>query len=123
MSNLKTYVEVELNGKTRLLKYDFNAVADIEEYFGRGIGAIFSETQVGLNTIRVFYWGGLKWKEKGVTPQVVGNWLGAKLQEGENMETLMRPIFKALKLSGIMGSELGDDEEEENDYEEQPEKN
>ena len=125
MNGLKTYVEVELGGKERLLKFDFNSVAEVEEYFGKGIGAIFNEQQVGLNTMRIFYWAGLKWKVKNVTPHLVGTWLGESLQEGESMETLMRPIFKALQLSGIMGKAMDEEEEEEEneEYEENPEKN
>jgi hypothetical protein len=119
---MKSYVEVELNGKNKLIKFDFNAVADVEEYFNKGIGRIFHEDQVGLNTIRIFYWAGLKWKDKGVTPQVVGNWLGEKLQEGASIEELMQPILKALKLSGVMGKDL-DEDIDEDEQEEQEEKN
>jgi hypothetical protein len=54
-NSLKRYVEVELDGKMKLVKFDFNAVSEVEEYFGKGIMAIFKEDQVGFNTIRILY--------------------------------------------------------------------
>ena len=52
--------EFELGGKTKKLRYDFNAIADVEESAGMGIAKIFSADMVGLHTIRLLIWAGLK---------------------------------------------------------------
>lgn len=107
---------VVLGGKEKRLRYDFNAISDIEVHFGKGISAIFNEEQIGFNTIRVFYWGGLKWKDPGLTIERTGNLLFEKFQEydgeEEAFEALMKPIFKALNKSGLMKGlpEMEDDE-------------
>lgn len=104
MSSLKKYVEITLGGKERLLKFDFNAVSDIEEEFGKGISAIFDEENVGFNVLRVFYWGGLKWKEPGLTIQRAGLILGEALENEEHtMETLMSHMIDALQKSKLLG--------------------
>jgi hypothetical protein len=113
MSGLKSYVEVELGGENKLLKFDYNAVADIEEKFGKGIVAVFKEENVGFNTVRLFYWAGLKWKDPGLTVQRVGGLLGDKLAAGGNIGELMEPIVKALKASRLLGDmERGEGEDE-----------
>jgi hypothetical protein len=120
---LKRYVEVELDGKMKLVKFDFNSVSEIEEYFGKGIMAIFREEHVGFNTIRILYHFGLKWKYRNVTPQVVGNWLQERIENGADFKDLMEPVMKALQLSGVMGKPSQEDDEEENEDFEEHEKN
>ena len=57
------YVEIEMGGKTRKLRYDFNAIADIErrptgmEHYSRTTG------RPSLHPDAI--WGGLKWQDKG----------------------------------------------------------
>jgi hypothetical protein len=124
-NSLKRYVEVELDGKMKLVKFDFNAVSEVEEYFGKGIMAIFKEDQVGFNTIRILYHFGLKWKYRNVTPQVVGTWLQDRIENGADFAELMEPVMKALQLSGVMGkpSDSEDENDEINDDFEENEKN
>lgn len=113
---LKTYVEVEFDGQTKLLKYDYNSVAEIEISFGKGIGRVLTEENVGFNVVRLFYWAGLKWKQPGITLQVVGNMLGKKIsEEGLNIADLMEPVMEALKRSKLLGA--GEEENSEGDPE------
>jgi hypothetical protein len=109
----KAYVEVELGGENKLLKYDFNAVADIEEYFGKGIGAIMTEENLGFRAIRALYWAGLKWKDRGLTMERVGHLIGKELQEGRSFQELILPIGKALQASKLIGKKQADDEDTE----------
>ena len=105
----RSFVEVELGGKTRLLKYDFNAICDIEERFGKGVAAIFSEQSVGFNTIRLFLWAGLKWKLPGLQPQQVGQWLQLEAEQGRQPMEFMQPILIALKRAKILREVTPDD--------------
>ncbi|ANC77175.1 hypothetical protein ABE65_010325 [Fictibacillus phosphorivorans] len=110
---LQKYVQVELDGKTKLLRFDYNSVSDLEAFYGKGISAILTEEQMGFNTLRIFYTFGLKWKEHGITPQRVGNMLGEAIENGESMESLFKPIMKALNLSKLLGDEVEIPEDEE----------
>ncbi|MFK7695407.1 hypothetical protein [Paenibacillus sp. HJGM_3] len=97
------YVEVELGGSTRQLRFDFNAICDIEEKFGKGVAAIFSEEQIGFNLVRLFYWAGLKWRDRGLTVERVGQMLYKEIEAGQNLNDLLQPIMKALKQSRVLG--------------------
>lgn len=106
------YIEIELAGKTRLLRFDYNAVCDIEEKYGKGIGAILNTEQVGLRVLRVFYWAALKWKDQGLTLDRVGQMLQTEIAEnGSDVKTLFEPVLKALKQSKVLG-EVKDEEGE-----------
>lgn len=107
----KRYIEVELAGQTRLLKFDYNAICDIEEKYGKGVAALFSESAAGLSTIRVLYWGALKWKDKGVTLERVGQMLAAELDAGRTVEDLTRDIMRCLKASRVLGSQSAAEDE------------
>jgi hypothetical protein len=114
------YVEVEFNGEVKLLRFDFNAIADIEEYFGKGIASIMDEERVGFSTVRALYWGGLKWKIKGLTIERAGAMIQSKMQEdGADFKELMQPIVKGLKASGFMGKKKDADDEAQ-DGEDEP---
>jgi|LSQX01.3.fsa_nt_gb hypothetical protein len=103
-------VEIELGGKSRKLRYDFNAIADIEEQAGLGIGAMFNETRVGFNSIRLLVWGGLKWQERGLTVERAGRFVGDFIRDGGTLEELMAKVHTALKQGGLVSFVELDDE-------------
>lgn len=105
----RSFVEVELGGKARLLKFDFNAVCEIEERTGKGVGAIFTEQHVGFNTVRLFLWAGLKWKIPGLQPQQVGQWLQEEAEKGKQPMTYLEPVMVALKRAKILREVTPDD--------------
>lgn len=95
---MKRWVDVEFNGELKQLKFGFNSVCELEEHFGKGLMAIFKEEQIGFRTLRVLYWAGLKWKDKGITIERVGNMLEQKLEEEDTtIDELMNPVMDALK--------------------------
>lgn len=104
------YVEIDLDDKPRRLRYRYNDVADIEEKAGLGIGAIFSEDRIGLHTIRLLIWGGLKWQEQGLTVYRAGELLQAYFERGGDLTQIMDKIKQALQESGIM--KFGEPEQE-----------
>jgi hypothetical protein len=114
MTTLNKFVKVEIGGEEKLLKYDFNATCDLEEMFNKGIAGILNEEQVGFRLVRGFYWAGLKWKDKGLTLDRVGAMLNKEIQEnGKDLMQLMEPAFKALQLSGLIGSAKNENDENE----------
>ena len=96
------YVEIELDGKTRKLRYDFNAIADVEEKAGAGITRLFGEDMVGLHVLRLLIWGGLKWNDRGLTIARVGDMLQKYLESGGELPVLSEVIQKALMVSGVL---------------------
>lgn len=114
----RVFVKVHMNDEEYYLKYDFNSVADIEEYFRKGIGQILSEEMMGFNTIRVFYWVGLRWKIKNLTLQKTGKILGEYLAEGGDFEYLVEKMQEALEKAKIIKSQ---EEDELEDFDEDEE--
>lgn len=110
-------VEVTFGDQTKQLRYDFNAIADLEERFGKGVGAIFTEEQLGFRSLRLLYWAGLKWRDPGLTEQRVGNMLAQKMEQGDSLQDLFQPVVQALKLSGLINEsddEIGSEEPAKN---------
>ncbi len=68
---MRTYT-FEANDKTYTLKYNYNAICELEEASGKPLQALFAEDAIGLSTIRLLLWAGLKWHNNGVTKQQVG---------------------------------------------------
>lgn len=99
-----TYQKVDLGGKEYLLKFGFNAVADIEEYFGKGVSHVFNKEQMGFRTIRALYWAGMKWKYR-ITVEQVGELLEKELEETEkSLEDIMKPVIEAVTKAKIFKS-------------------
>ena len=103
-------VRVELGGKERLLRFDFNAMTDFEDVMGFSLFTAVQGGQIGFKTMRAFYWAGLRWKEKGLTLPKTGSLLQEAIDDGEDFMSLMEPINEALEASGVIPT---DDEEEE----------
>lgn len=102
------YVDVEFSGEVKQLRFDFNSATELEEAFGMGIMAILQQHNIGFRALRIFYWAGLKWRDKGLTLQRTGMLLQEKIEDGETIITLFDPVMKALKLSKLIP--MDDDE-------------
>jgi hypothetical protein len=117
--NNKAYVSVTIGDEEKLMKFDFNAIADVEEHFGKGISRVFDKETIGFRTIRALYWAGLKWKEPGLTIPRVGTMLSKELEDGATFESLMEPISEAMAAAKIFKKKdklaKAEDEESEGD--------
>jgi hypothetical protein len=109
-------------GERKPFRLDFNAVADLEGMMGKGINALVNEENVGFNTIRAFYWAGLKFKDKGLTLNKAGNLVQELLYEGKEFKELMAPVTEALIAAGIVKRKETDTDNQDEDDEE-PAKN
>lgn len=111
------YVEIDLD-IPRKMRYAYNDIADVEERAGMGIGAMFNEQRTGFHTIRLLIWGGLKWKEKGMTPHMAGDIIQEYLKNGGTFEEMMQKVREALEKSGIVKfAEANEDDEDDEDSE------
>ena len=93
--------EFEVNGQVKQLRYDFNAIADIEEHANKGITALFNEDMIGFHTIRLLFWGGLRHADRGITTQRAGQIVKQMLEEGHTIESLMELIMDGITKSGV----------------------
>jgi hypothetical protein len=109
------YVEIELDGKARLLRFDFNTVSELEERLGRGIIGVLTKEQVGFNMTRSLYWAGLKWKDRGLTVERTGQMLQKEVENGKSLNDLMEPVVNALMKSGLLGKIDENEESEDED--------
>ncbi len=86
------------------LKYDFNAIADMEEKVGgKSIATIFSEDNLGFSAMRLLLWGGLKHSNHGLTLQRVGIMMQDFIQEGGDMSQLINDAMVLLGKSAKVG--------------------
>jgi len=105
-------VHFEVKDKARRLRYDFNALADIEELAGIGAEELFSQKRAGFHLIRLLVWGGLKHEDKGLTVQRAGMIVKDMIEEGYTMEDVGSLVREALLKSGFVDpDEVGEDDE------------
>ncbi len=90
-------------GKTEhRLRYDINAIADIEESLGVGLVELFKEENIGFRTIRALLWAGLKW-DKELTITDAGDIIQEYLVNKDGtLEQLVNKIVEALQESGAV---------------------
>ncbi len=86
------------------LKFDFNAIADIEEKAGAGIGSLFSNDKMGFNTLRLLIWGGMKWQDKTLTLGGAGIGIQNYIQGGGTVDEMGEKITDAIQASGLFGN-------------------
>jgi len=85
-------IHIELNGKARRLRYDLNALAEVEEKLGISI-AQFADVPISIRTIRTLIWAGLIHEDADITEKDVGAWIGPG---GLSMTDAMGAVGKAL---------------------------
>lgn len=81
-----TYRKVKLDGEEHVLKIDFNAISEIENYFDKGIFSVISEETLGFNSTRVFLWAAMLWKNPKLKPQHVGAMIEKDMEDNEDFD-------------------------------------
>ena len=103
-------VPIELGGKMRNIRYGYNDACEIEALCGKTLMDVYRSGFVG---IRAMLWGGLKWQERGLTPNMVGIWLDEFYEEGGRFDDVNGKVMEALMLSGFMKALTPEEEEVE----------
>lgn len=102
MSNLADYILIDLldgNGERRL-RFGFNQVSEVELMAGKPIHKLVEdEDNIGLSTLRVLLWGGLKSQDKGITLDRTGNLIENYLENDGDLAELNKKISEALQRS------------------------
>lgn len=71
MSNKYRYVTIELD-KPRRLRFDLNALCELEDAFKKPIQEILEDGVIGIKQIRTFIWAGLLHEDPELAIQDVG---------------------------------------------------
>lgn len=94
---------IELD-RPRQLRLECNAIADAEEKLGMGLGRIIKE-EMSFALLRVMFWAGLKWQDRSLTPEKIGQIMNNYLVNGGDLEYLGTKISEAIIASGLFAVE------------------
>nr|BDD45775.1 hypothetical protein 4 [bacterium]BDD47214.1 hypothetical protein 7 [bacterium] len=86
------YVEIELD-KTRQLKFDFNALAEMEDVLQKPITQMNGEN-IGLKELRALLYAGLKHEEPGLTLDKAGQLIAL-----DRVEKITEKVMEAFSLA------------------------
>ena len=104
-NKLRGKVEIDIGGSTRLLRYDMNALAELEQSLGKPVGKIFEEDNIGIHVLRETLYIGLKAFNKKITPSKVGMWM-----EPDKLEYYGEIVGSAVAVAmGVDVKEEGED--------------
>ena len=108
-------VYIDFGGQQKLLRYDINAVTDIEGVFGgKSLITMLSDPGLfGFSLIRALLWGGLKYGIKGLNLQRTGVLMQEYTEAGGTLEELFAKINDALVAAGIFKTKEDEAEETE----------
>jgi len=96
------------DGKLRHLRYDFNALCDLEDNLGIPIselGKKLTAKTVALKPIRAIVHAGLIHEDEELTIKEVGNLIG-DIMQGDKLAELVKSIMEAMEAS--FGQPAGD---------------
>jgi hypothetical protein len=95
---------IDIGGKERKLKFDYNSICDLEERASIGIMELMGE-RAGFNTLRLLLWAGLKSSNSGIALRDVGEWIQESLDGGvQTIESLFDIVGKEFVNSGLLGN-------------------
>jgi hypothetical protein len=106
-------VRVELFDKPRNLLFDVNAIADVEEVLGKGIGEVFKEENAGFSMIRALLCHGLKHEDQSMTPTRAGKMMQKALESGVSLQEIMEKVTEAIAKSEVFPKAQPEDEAED----------
>lgn len=96
-------------GKDRELKFDINALADLEKALGFPITKLAADpTIIGIRGIRLLVWAGLKHKDRKMDPVKAGTLIQGWLNDGRKIEELFDFFTEGLKACGLMDDDEGE---------------
>lgn len=96
-------VPFNLFDRPRMLKFDVNALSDLEMHFGTNPIEMLQRPNVGPATLRGFLWAGLKWGDRSLTIERTGDLLQTYMELPDaNPANLLGPILEALTASKLI---------------------
>jgi len=93
--------------RERHLRYDINALADLEQVLGINLAQPVGLHQIGLNALRGFLWAGLKHEDPTLTLAGAGTLLQDHLAAGRDIVDVAAKMREAMDLAGFKPKEGG----------------
>jgi len=108
-------IYIKLDGKDKPLRYDINSVTRIEELFGGKslITMLSNPAYFGFSLIRALLWGGLRYREKGLTLDRTGLLMQEYLDAGGSLGDISDKVMAALMEAGIFKANAEEEVSEE----------
>lgn len=104
------FVQFEFLGDTshspRRLRYTHNDLADMEDEAGCGFQALLNTSFRGLRLLLKY---GLKWQDRALTNQQVGNLIQKHVEKGGTQVDLLKKVIEALQEAGFLEKEAPPD--------------
>jgi len=89
--------------RKRNFRYDLNALADFEQEIGMGFAQLM-QMKATFATARAIVWAGLKWEDRGLSLDYVGDLLGRLLKVGKyGVNDFVMIAMKACAEQGALG--------------------
>ena len=102
-------VAIEIGGKERTLRYDLNAVAEMEGHLGAPIMKVFSGDNIGLREVRALLYFGLHGSDPSLTMNKIND-----MFETPKLGYYMEQIGEAIRLFFGAAADPEDGEESKN---------
>lgn len=99
---IKKSVLIDIFDRPRHLRFDVNAISDLEELLGMGVGEIVGNPKLsGFRTVRGLVWAGLKHEDPTITPQKAGDLMQDFMEKtGKGIEVIASLVSQAILESG-----------------------
>jgi hypothetical protein len=101
--------EKGLEEKKRYFRFDINALADFEQEVGMGFSQLMSSRAVFAAT-RALTWAGLKWQDRALTIQSVGELIQGYVTAGGSIDQVLGAAMRAAMDQGALGKAKPDDD-------------
>lgn len=92
----------ELERKIYHVEFEFNAVCDLEEQAGLGLGEMLAARKMSHQGIRALIFYGLKDRYRGTTIKLAGQIMNAWVKSGKKLDELSDVLLLALEDAGII---------------------
>ena len=98
-------VTIDLGGRSRRLRFDMNALADLEGVLGRSVAEVLSGdgNALGFAAMRALMWAGLKHEDRGLTLERAGLLMQGAIESGMSLADLLAKISEAVTSCGVFG--------------------
>ena len=91
-------ITLVFDNKPRHVRFTLNAVTDAEALTGKNLLSLLLEG--GMRTTRALLWAGMKWEDRALTPEKVGDMMEKWITDGKSYNDLERAAIEALQESG-----------------------
>lgn len=106
--------EKGIEERKRYFRFDINALADFEQEVGMGFPQLMSSRAVFAAT-RALTWAGLKWQDRTLTIQSVGELIQQFITAGGSIDEVLGAAMKAAMDQGAIGRPAADGDEDEDE--------